>query len=108
MSVLKWAIGIPLSIAVVVVLKLSMPPAPRVQQQEQTSNPSESSFTAPDSSCKSTYIQPKVTGMAEKEKFEYAAKECWKEYERKSLSNLEKQQIAYMCEGMDKRAAEAR
>ena len=42
------------------------------------------------------------------EKFEYAAKECWKEYERKSLSNLEKQQIAYMCEGMDKRAAEAR
>lgn len=106
MSSIKWIIGVPLSIVVVVVLKLSIPPAPRVQQQEQTSN--ESSFTATDSSGRSTYIEPKVTGTAEKKKFENAAVACWNEYGRKSLSDSDKQQIAFMCEGLDKRAAETR
>ena len=42
----------------------------------------------------------------DKQKFTYAASECWKEYERKSLAPDEKRAIASMCEGLEARAKE--
>ena len=41
--------------------------------------------------------------LTEKEKFENAAAECWKEYERKSLTPMEKIGIAKFCEDLDAR-----
>ncbi len=106
MSSLKWVIGVPVAIVVVVFLKVSMPPdAPQKPRQY---NPDQSSITPPDNNGRSTYIPPENTGISEKAKFENAATACWNEYGRKSLSDSEKRQIAFMCEGLDKRAAETR
>ncbi len=44
----------------------------------------------------------------EKQKFENAATECWKSQERKSLTPMEKVNVASFCEGLEKRAAESR
>lgn len=47
-------------------------------------------------------INPKEP--TEKDRAAFAASECWKSYERKSLSDSEKQGIAKICEGLDARA----
>lgn len=48
------------------------------------------------------------TVRTEKQKFENAAVECWKSYERKSLMPAEKANLAWFCEGLEKRANESR
>ena len=39
---------------------------------------------------------------------DYAVSQCWSSYERKSLSPMDKRQIATFCEGLEQRAKDAK
>ena len=52
----------------------------------------------------SSYYRQQKQQETDKEKFGYAAIQCWEEYKRKSLSDYEKRSVASMCEGLEKRA----
>ena len=51
---------------------------------------------------------PMSEAAKEKQKFEYAAVECWKSYEKKSNTPSEKIGIAKFCEGLEDRAKAAK
>ena len=78
MKVVAWILGVPIAIFVFM-LALGA----GIQASESGKTPRE---------------------RTEKEKFTYAAEQCWKEYERKSLADHEKRSIASMCEGLEARA----
>lgn len=77
MKILYWAIGLPVGLVLLMVLLNGPKPNDGSAQYRQET---------------------------EKEKFGYAATQCWEEYKRKSLSPAEKRSVASMCEGLDERA----
>lgn len=81
MKVIYWIIGAPLGLLILSVL-LSGP--------------------KPDDG--SSYYREQKQAETDKEKYGYAAIQCWNEYKRASLAPDEKRAIATMCEGLDARA----
>ncbi len=104
---LKWIIGVPVAIVAIIAIK-AIAPEPQIVRINTEVGDSQSSLSQPDKDGRIVYNQPSDTGPSEKIKLENAALECWKTYEKRSNTPMEKVQIASFCEGLEKRAAESR
>ena len=104
---LKWIVGVPAAIVAVIAL-LAIAPAPKIVRIHTEVSDGQSSLSMPDKDGRVVYNQPSSTGLSEKDKWDNAASECWKTYEKRSKTPMDKAQIASFCEGLEKRAAESR